>query len=335
VEEPDTLIRLQNAVEGKFQEKLRGIHPYKGLPEEERLRIARRFLDPLFADLSGRTKRSFVRHIKNLLKGPAAQDRIKRMLETLSAIEAAIKPRVKNAKIAASLWDILSAARTQLTEHALRQSAPAGIPEQKMTEKALRASEERYRALVEGVNEFIMVIQDGKAVYANPKMLHDASMTMEEFAQRPFFDFIYKEDLPVVMDYYRKRLEGDTTHHSYPFRIVDDKGRVRWMQASSIPIAWDQRPAVLVLMTDINLLKHTEEALKESEEKFRDIAQLTPQIIYEIDADYRLTFFNAEAKRMLGYAQEDIHQDFDIFTLFPEEERSRVRHSFEKIIKEG
>ncbi len=335
MEEPDTLIRLQNAVEGKFQEKLRGIHPYKGLPEEERLRIARRFLDPLFADLSGRTKRSFVRHIKNLLKGPAAQERIKRMLETLSALEAAIKPRVKNAKIAASLWDILSAARTQLTEHALRQSAPAGIPEQKMTEKALRASEERYRALVEGVNEFIMVIQDGKAVYANPKMLHDASMTMEEFAQRPFFDFIYKEDLPVVMDYYRKRLEGDTTHHSYPFRIVDDKGRVRWMQASSIPIAWDQRPAVLVLMTDINLLKHTEEALKESEEKFRDIAQLTPQIIYEIDADYRLTFFNAEAKRMLGYAQEDIHQDFDIFTLFPEEERSRVRHSFEKIIKEG
>jgi len=335
VEGPDPLIRLQGTIEGKLQEKLRSIHSYKGLPEQERLRIVRGFLDSLFSDLSGRTKNSFVRHIKNLLKGSAAQDRIKQMLETLSALEAAIKPHVKNVKIVISLWDILSAARIQLTEHALQHSIPADISEQKMTEKALRASEERYRALVEGVNEFIMVIQDGKAVYANPKMLHDASMSMEEFAQKPFFDFIYKEDLPVVKDYYSKRLEGDTAHHSYPFRIVDNKGQVRWMQGSSIPIAWDQRPAVLVLLTDISLLKHTEESLLESEKKFRDIAQLTPQIIYEIDASYRLTFFNKEAKRMLGYAQEDIHQDFDIFTLFPEEERSRVRHNFKQIIKEG
>jgi len=96
VEGPDPLIRLQGTIEGKLQEKLRSIHSYKGLPEQESLRIVRGFLDPLFADLSGRTKNSFVRHIKNLLQGSAAQDRTKQTLETLSALEAAIKPHVKN-----------------------------------------------------------------------------------------------------------------------------------------------------------------------------------------------------------------------------------------------
>ncbi|MDD5010139.1 MAG: PAS domain S-box protein, partial [Syntrophorhabdaceae bacterium] len=462
MEGPDPLIRLQGTIEGKLQEKLRSIHSYKGLPEQESLRIVRGFLDPLFADLSGHTKNSFVRHIKGLLKRSAEPGQIKQILETLSVLEAAIKPHVKNVKIVISLWDILSAARTQLTEHALRHSIPADISERRNMEEALRASEERYRALVEGANEFIVVLQDGKMVYANPKMLHDASMSMQKFSQRSFTDFIYKDDLPLVINSYRKRLEGDTTHHTYSFRIVDNAGEIRWMQASSIPITWDQRPAILVLLIDISRLKQveealqrseqkireisssipgvvyqfyardngdrgfyyvsgqsmklfgispepegfferftelvlpeyresfltsndnairtvsewqfegklqkpsgeiiwfrgnsvpcrqenetifngivlditeqkrSEEALKESEKKFRDIAQLTPQIIYEIDAERRLTFVNKEAERMLGLTGEDVRRGLDIFTLFPPEEHSRVRRYLEQMIQ--
>ncbi len=461
MEGPDPLIRLQGTIEGKLQEKLRSIHSYKGLPEKERLRIARELLDPLFSDLSGRTKNSFMRYVKSLLKGSAAQDQIKRMLETLSALEAAIKPHVKNVKTAVFLWNILSAARTQLTEHALQHlegartdqgpasniakadkilmaamldwedifqaiaqpvtiidvrhtivatnrtvkekigktdkellgkkcwevfhdphscGPPAGCPHERMLttnspetvemevevlggaclvsctpmfnkegriekvihivtditehkkiERALKASEERYRALVEGTNEYIMVIQEDKIVYANPKMIKDSSLSLQELQLRSFTDFIYKDDLPVVMDYYSKRLDGDLAPHNYSMRIVDTRGSIRWMQVSSIPISWDDTPAFLVLLTDIGRLKHTEEALRESEKKFRDIAQLTPQIIYEIDAEGHLTFVNKEAERMLGITEEDVHRGLDIFTLFPPEEHSRVRRHLEQM----
>jgi two-component system NtrC family sensor kinase len=70
--------------------------------------------------------------------------------------------------------------------------------------------------------------------------------------------------------------------------------------------------------------KEAEEALQDSEERFRDLAELLPQIIFEMDKDGVLTFVNQQALKMTGYSQEDFKTGFEGIRLLVPEDRQRA-----------
>ena len=208
------------------------------------------------------------------------------------------------------------------------------ITERKQAEEALRKSEERYRQLAENAAEAILVVQDDTVKFINPKGMELSGYSAEELASKPFASFIYPEDIHMVADRYVKRLRGEPVPDRYDFRIIRKDGEIRWGELNAVPISWEDRPAVLCFMNDITERKQTEEALRESEERYRTILEETGDGYFETDLAGRFTFVNDAQACLLGYPREQIiGTDFRAFT--PGERVAPVVEAYSHLYETG
>jgi len=173
------------------------------------------------------------------------------------------------------------------------------ITERSRAEDALRESEDRYRTLVENANEAILVIQNGRICYANPKLVEIGKYTQEELAQKSFLEFVHPDDRTTVGEQYKRRLAEEILKDNYVFRIVSKEGDVLWMEINASLIIWNGQPADLVLLSDITERKHTENALRESEEKYRTLIEVAFEGILILDLTGTILFGNRAAGRII------------------------------------
>jgi len=206
------------------------------------------------------------------------------------------------------------------------------ITERKQVQEALHKSEERYRLLAENAGEAILVVQDDVVKFINPKGVELSGYSGEELASRPFTSFIYPDDIHVVADRYLKRLRGEPVPQTYDFRIIRKDGNIRWGELNAVPVSWEDSPAVLCFMSDITERKQSEEALRQSEEKYRTILEETGDGYFETDLVGSFTFVNDAQARLLGYSMEEIiGTSFRAFT--PEERVNVVLEAYGRVYK--
>jgi PAS domain S-box-containing protein len=180
------------------------------------------------------------------------------------------------------------------------------VTERKQGEEALRKSEERYRQLAENAGEAIFVVQDGTVKFINSKGEELSGYSLEELTSAPFAKFIHPDDVNMVVERYARRLKGEPIPQTYDFRIVRKDGDIRWGTLSAVSISWDDRPAVLCFMSDITERKRAEEALRQSEERYRTILEEMEDSYFEVDLGGHLTFVNNSVCRDLGYSREEL-----------------------------
>ncbi|MCK5610523.1 PAS domain S-box protein, partial [Candidatus Pacearchaeota archaeon] len=78
--------------------------------------------------------------------------------------------------------------------------------------------------------------------------------------------------------------------------------------------------------------KKTEEALRESEKKFRDLVNLLPQTVFEVDLVGNFTFANQHGFKTFLYTQEDLDKGLNALKMFVPEDRDRGKYNFRKIL---
>ncbi len=146
--------------------------------------------------------------------------------------------------------------------------AMVDIDHRRRLEDALMKSEEHHRQVVNNVTEGIMVSQDGKIVFANPRVLQISGRTQEELFSMPFLADVHPDDVLRVQDEYRRRSRGERTEKYYTFRIVHPRtGEVRWIELSAVIIEWESKPASLSFLNDITERKHLEDSLQQSHQE--------------------------------------------------------------------
>jgi two-component system NtrC family sensor kinase len=180
------------------------------------------------------------------------------------------------------------------------------VTNRRQAEEALQKSEERYRQLTENAGEAIFVVQDGRVKFMNPKGAELSGYSIEELVSKPFVEFIHPEDIDMVADRYLKRLKGEPVPQIYDFRIIRKDGIIRWGELNAVPISWEDRPAVLCFMNDITERKEAEQALRQSEERYRAILERMQDSYFEADIAGNLTFVNSAACRHLRYSREEL-----------------------------
>jgi PAS domain S-box-containing protein len=143
------------------------------------------------------------------------------------------------------------------------------ISERRRAEGRLRASEEKYRLVVENANEGIVVSQDGMLKFANPRALALTERTLEQALTTPFIEMVHPDDRARVYGNYVRRLRGEPVEPFYVFRALASSGEVRSLQISAVAIEWEGRPATLNFLTDVTrqvaLQAHLGETLAERE----------------------------------------------------------------------
>jgi len=157
------------------------------------------------------------------------------------------------------------------------------ITKRKQAEHALRESEEKYRLLFENANESILVAQDGRIKFFNPKFMKVSGYSATELESRPFAEIIHPDDREAVVNNHQRRLRGEDAPQLYAFRIIDRAGAVKWLEISAVLINWNERPATLNFLIDITERRQADEALLESEERYRTLFEESPVPIWEED----------------------------------------------------
>jgi diguanylate cyclase (GGDEF)-like protein/PAS domain S-box-containing protein len=161
----------------------------------------------------------------------------------------------------------------------------------------LSESEERYRLLVENANEAILVIQDTAAKFVNSRAIAAFGYSEEEFRSISILDLVHPEDRGLVTERYLQKIGGDPTPTRYIYRTIHKNGETQWIENSSVMIRWEGRPATLNLVTNITDRKRMEEALIESERKFRELS-----IIDDLTQLYNSRHFHNQLKMEIDRA---------------------------------
>ena len=173
-------------------------------------------------------------------------------------------------------------------------------------EEELRASEEKYKNLVENANEAIVVTHDGYLKFVNRKATDLMKHSREELLSMPFVEFIHPDDREMVAERHRERIEGVRTPPIYSFRVLNKEREVLWLEINAVRIQWEGRPATLNFLSDITERKSMEEQLSKSEERWRSLFELAPDSIVTMDTNGVITSVNSAFQRLTGFAQEEI-----------------------------
>jgi len=133
------------------------------------------------------------------------------------------------------------------------------ITERKQIEEALRESEEKYRDLVENINDIIYAVDEhGVMTYVSPVIESFIGYSPPEVIGRSFIEFIYPEDLQRIRKSFQRLLSGHGEANEY--RVLTKSGEIRWMRTSSQPVfIGDRVIGVQGVLADITERKRAEE----------------------------------------------------------------------------
>lgn len=240
----------------------------------------------------------------------------------------------------------------------------------KKADVALKESEERYRNVVEDQTEFISRFRpDGTFVFANDAYCRYFNKTRQEIIGKSYVPKIPEEDQAGVT----RSLASLTREHPVATtsnRVLMEDGRIRWHQWSTravfdneghvseyqsvgrditdlkdaeqellrkneeINAAFEELTATEEeLRANYDLLSRKEQALAESEEKYRDLAELLPQMVFEMDMAFRITYANRHALSVFGFTDQDLGHGINALSFIEPSQHETVKENVEKQLK--
>jgi len=154
--------------------------------------------------------------------------------------------------------------------------------ERKRVEEALRESEEKYRHLVEDINDVIYATDaNGAVTYISPSIKTMTGYEPSEIVGRHFTEFIHQEDLPRIAERFEAVLAGDPRPSEY--RIITKSREIRWIRTSSRPMSNGKGVRGLRgVMTDITDAKRLQIQLQQAH-KMEAIGRLAGGIAHDFN----------------------------------------------------
>ncbi|MBU1706976.1 PAS domain S-box protein, partial [bacterium] len=206
------------------------------------------------------------------------------------------------------------------------------ITERKRVEEALRESEQKFKAIFEHAQDGILLAdsESGKFLTGNPKICQMLGYSIDEIKNLRVEDIHPPEDLPYVRKQFARQLKKEiVVATNLPVQRKD--GSVFFADVGSSPVTIEGKTYLAGIFRDITERKETEESLKESEQRFRELADLLPQIVFEVDAEGKFSFVNRHAVESTGYSQEEFYENLSPVQLTPPEHREITQKNFQRI----
>jgi PAS domain S-box-containing protein len=209
--------------------------------------------------------------------------------------------------------------------------------ERKRTEEALKASEARYRAIVEDQTEFICRFSpDGLLTFVNEAYCRYFGRKREDLIGRSLMQFIPQENQADLKKHLASLNQENpvTTREGWN---VQPGGELRWLEWTNRAIFDEQGHLVefQAVGRDITERKQVEEALRESEERYRSLVEVSPDVIALTNLDATVTMVNQQATRLFGYERAEEMIGKSAFDFIASQERSRARENLQRTLAMG
>jgi PAS domain S-box-containing protein len=170
-----------------------------------------------------------------------------------------------------------------------RKARPVGrvvvlhdVTDSRRMEESLRASQEKYRRLVEGIDQVIFSLdREGRFTYVSPAVRNMSGYSPADIVGRPFASFVHPEDLPRVARNIAARYGGESGQNE--FRVLDRDGRVLVVRTSSSPVIEGGVLAGLTgIMTDVTEQRQLAAQLHQSQ-KMEAVGRLAGGVAHDFN----------------------------------------------------
>jgi len=212
------------------------------------------------------------------------------------------------------------------------------ITEREKAERALKESERKLRGVIDTSSDAIVWVDTtGKITLVNKKGFEVTGFSEKDLVGKAFMDVeaLTQESKEKILESFMKRLEGIDTP-PYEVEIVTKNGEtVPFELGASLIHEGDRIVGVQAIFRDLGERKKAEEALRESEAKFRNLAEQSPNMIF-INKKGRVVYANKKCEEIMGYKRKVFcSPDFDFFTLIAPKSVELVKTSFSKHMSGG
>jgi PAS domain S-box-containing protein len=199
------------------------------------------------------------------------------------------------------------------------------ITERKKAEAALITSETRYRRFFEAVRDGILILdaETGIIVDVNPFLIELLGFSHEQFLGKKIWEIGIFKDIVANQDKFEELKRNKYIHYeNLPLETAD--GRRINAEFVSFVYQVEHQTVIQCNIRDITERKRAEEALRESEERFRELTNSITDVFFAMDQDLRYTYWNKASEELTGIPAQDaigksIHE---IFADTPETRRA-------------
>lgn len=173
-----------------------------------------------------------------------------------------------------------------------------------------------YKTLASSSHTGIYILQDGKVQYLNQRAIEYTGFPEDELLKMSPLDPIHPDDREEAQKNAVQMLKG-VRKAPYEFRLITGDGEIKWILETVTPIQFKGRKAILGNAMDITGRKKAEEALQESEGRFRILENATREGII-IHREGIIMDANESALIMMGYLAEEVIGQSVLMFLAPE-----------------
>lgn len=210
-------------------------------------------------------------------------------------------------------------------------------------EEELRNSEEKYRVITELTTELIYQHDlEGNFMFLSPAWEAIMGYSMEQGLSFNIRDILTSDSYALATQKISERLRTDSQRRDeyYPpltlqVELLRKDGITFWAEITTKFIRdKDGNPVGIGgVARDITERKQTEEALQESEKRFRETAEMLPSVIIEYGFDGILTYVNPHGYKLAGYEPGDFEEGFHVLRLAAPEEHKKHYERIQRMMR--
>ena len=183
------------------------------------------------------------------------------------------------------------------------------ITARRQIEEENRRTRQQYESLVHAIDGIVweMDAQSFSFTFVSKQCERILGYTPEQWLSEPEFwpNHLHPDDQSWVVEFCRDAV-NQKRDHEFDYRMIAADGRVVWLRdIVTVDKTGTDRPQLRGVMVDITERKLSEDELKRSEERYRDLVENAEDLIYEHDLKGNYTASNKAGERITGYTLEE------------------------------
>jgi PAS domain S-box-containing protein len=231
--------------------------------------------------------------------------------------------------------DLSYAVRVAMENKRLRKELEKHIGERKQSDEMARESEAKYIDFYDNAPDMYVSVdaETARILQCNQTLADNLGYAKEEIIGRLIFDMYHPDCLEKVNKTFRSFVETG--------QVRDAELQLKGKHGAKIDVSLnasavrDEAGKILHSRSswrDITERKRLEESLRRSEERFKELAELLPETIFEIDLEASVTYVNRKAFEHFGYTQQDFDQGLNALDMIVPDDRKRAMGNIAQIL---
>lgn len=173
-------------------------------------------------------------------------------------------------------------------------------------QRILAESESKYRNLIELASEGVVISRNGNLVFVNKAFLDMTGFSQEELRKKTIYDLVIPEDHEQITIMNQRRMQGEQFNAIYSITGITKSGRPLPLELNSSTIEFQGQPHSLIMIRDFTERVLAQQALVESEERYRTIFNLAGDAIMVMRYETgEFVDVNDAACKLYGYSREE------------------------------